>query len=682
MIDLEIGDAEIIARGSAGPIAISVAGWNPIEEAGDIEIVPVDVTCSGYLSKFQLSTEIFDSPLMIRSLDGDIRDVEGIDESDIFYHGEAIVSKSVTLPKGKYQLKKVIGMVTIYSVISGPAKIHIGGYQNLSIIPTRPTLVTFGFRDNNSIASETVTVPMSARGLATAISYFQTGLSTQSPDRSFLTFRTPPPNIDFGTLDIPSSIERSDRMADIEIVCPDRIETVAATASVAYYLGATVKVDDVDNSVLRIGDGEFELPFSKMPDFQLEIGNLLKLVLWLDSVGRGLGEYGKGLENLHIRDLLEIEPDRLYDMTAEDRLMEYLTVDYGEIADQFPPWSLGIRIDTNESDLKMLPDLAKQLAIIYPSKVDISDSSPRIELLRTSGPSDERLFGISTSLDTFEEPSEDGIFHLHLRPLASRFYQPEKNTIGITIVRNDDSPNDSFSSFFRERISRLKIPCEINKLSSVPRDELKALVQNPTDFLIFVGDTKNESLGCQDGYLPMEEINTIGAEFFMVDAPDSIDIGFAAAELGVRTAIVGTDTNEWNGIGPAPIGFSLLGFGLADATRLACNFTDSTESVSVIGDGMATHRATSGTGMGILQLSDEPSLSLSATFLPIFPGTDQILYSTPGFAGGNKLAGNVYTRQVSPENLAGTIEVLKEPIIYSDDLYWPEERFQLINAVI
>ena len=682
MIDLEVGDSEIIARGSAGPIAISVAGWNPIEEAGEIEIVPVDVTCSGYLSKFQLSTEVIDSPLTIRSIDGDIQNIEGIDESDIFYHGEAIVSNSVALPQGQYQLKKVIGMVTIYSLISGPAKIQIGGYQNLSVIPERPTLVTFGFRDNNSIASETVTVPMSASGLANAISYFRTGISTESPDRSFLTFRTPPPNIDFGKLDVPSSLKRNCPNSNIELVCPDRIETVAATASVAYYIGATVKVEDVDNSILRVGEGEFEHSFSKMPEFQLEIGNLLKQVLWLDSVGRSLGEYGKGLENIHIRDFIEIEPDGLYEMTAEDRLMQYLKVDYEEIADQFPPWSLGVRIGTSQSDLKMLPDLAKQLAIIYTSEVDVSDNTPRIELLKTAGPSDERLFGTSSSLDRFDKSSEDGVFHLHIRPPSSRFDYPEKNTIGIKIVRNDNSPNDSFSSFLSERLSGLKIPCEIKKLTNVPREELKSLLQKPTDFLIFVGDTKDECFSCEDGYLHIKEIGTIGAEFLMVDAPDSIDIGFASAELGVRTAIVGTETDEWKGIGPTPIGFSLLGFGVADSVRLASNYTDSTENVSVIGDGMATHRVTSGTGMGILQISEKPRLSLAASFFPIIPGTDQILYRTPGFSGANKLAGSVYTRQILAEDLARTIDVLKEPIIFKDDLYWPEERFQLLNAVI
>ena len=682
MVDLEIGDAEIIARGSAGTVSIDVAGWSPTKVKNDIGRIPIDAACSGYVSKFQLSSENYDSRVTIRSMDGDILNVDGIGEEDLLYKSEAVISDIVKVPKGLFRLRKTIGMITMYSLISGPCVIDIRKKWKLEVIPLRPTLVTFGFRDNKDHSAETITVPYDADGLSTAISYFRAGLRTLTPDRSFLTFRAPPPRIEFGKKCIPSSLKKISSASNIEFICPKRVETVAATASAAYYLGATVRVEDVDNTVLRIAENEFVLHFSKMPDYQLEIGEILKRVLWLDSIGRNSGDYGNGLEDVCVSDFIEIETDRLYDLTSEDRLIRYMEVDYGALSEITPPWNLGVRINTTPNDLKMLPDLARQLAIIYPTEIPSNIRSPRKELVTTSGPCNERLFGMSTSLNSYEKSAKDGFFHLQKAPHPTRSNLPEKESIVITLIRNDESTDDRYSLFIRERVNGLEIPLEINKLTNANCEELESVLRNPTDYVIFVGETDGACLVCEDGNLSIESINTICAEFLMVDAPDSIETGLAATDRGVRTAIVGTDSKEWRSIGPAPIGFSLLGFGLADATRLACNFTDSTASVSVIGDGMATHRATSGTGMSIIQISEEPILTLAAIFFPTFPGTDQILNSTPGYSGANKLAGNVYTRQVSPKNLAGTIEVLEEPIIYNDDLYWPDERFQLINPVI
>lgn len=683
MIDLEVGDTEIIARGSAGSVVIDVAGWSPSEEERDIGHVPVDATCSGYISKFQLISENFDTRVTIRAIDNDIRNVlDDIDEGDMLYEGEAVISDSIRLPEGDYRLKKTIGMITMYSLISGPSIVNIRDKWQLTVIPEHPTCVTFGFRDNRNISTESVTVPQNANGLAAALSYFRTGLRTLSPDRSFLTFRAKPPRIKFGDKFIPSSVKQKDPDSEIEIVCPKRINAVAATASAAYYLGAKVRTSKIEKPVLRIGHGEFEHPFSKMPDFQVEIGHMLRRVLWLDCVVRNAGPYGKGFEDICISDSLGIELDRLYNSTAEDRLIEYLRIDYDEISDQFPPWSLGVRINITPDDLKMLPDLARQLAIIYPSDINVRCQSNDSGVVTNAGPLDERLFGMSTSIDSSQKKAKDGYFYLHPTSNVSISDLPQKKSISISVVRNDKSPDDRFNSFLQERADGLEIPLKINRITNASSEEMISLLQEPTDYFVFVGETADECLATSDGALSIKEVDTIGAEFLLLDTPNSFDIGLAAVERGVRTTIVGNDSKKWDGIGPAPLVFSLFGFGMVDATWLACNYTDSTADVSVIGEGMVTHRAASGVGMSTMRIKERPHVSLEAKFFPVFPGTDQILNRTPGFSGANTLAGNVYTRQLSTEDIPRTIDILEEPIIYEDEVYWPDERFQLQNPVV
>ena len=682
MIELDIGDTDIRAIGSTGTVAIKVAGWNPTDAEKDISYVPVDATCSGYLSKFQLSSGHYNAPLTIRSLNGNIRNiVENIDEGDMVYEGEAAVTKPISLPTGEYQLNKVIGMITIYSLISGPANIYPRKNSRLTVIPERATQVTFGFRDNGNVASEGLTVPHTAEGLATAITYFQTGLRSNSPDRSFLAFRAPPPRIDFGDFDIPDSLQNIDINTNIEIVCPETIEAVAATASTAYYLGAGVRVEDVDYPSLIISDLDYEYQLPEMPKFQIAMSDLLEQIFWLDCVVRNAGPYGTEFEDIPNNENLDFDPDQLYKMPFDERLIKYLDIEYNEISDCFPRWSLGATINTIEADLKMLPDLAYQLAKIYSFDFKINYQSCDNNIMANAGPLGERLFGMSTTMNSFSDIDQIGTFHLCPATYESISDRHNKKA-RITIIRNDIDPDNRYKRFFEEREIDLEIPLNINRHVSVETEDLALLLKESTDYLIFVGETTGKRLVCPDACLSLNDVGKIESEFLLIDSPDSVEAGKTAAKLGIRGAIVGTRSDDWNSIGPSPIGLSLFGFGLADATWFACNFTDSTSNVTVIGDGMATYRATSGTGKGVSRINYDDSVSLDSVFIPILPGIGQIVYKAPGFSGANTLAGKIYNRRLDFKDIPETLEMLEEPVIYENKIFWPGEKFQLINPVV
>lgn len=136
-----------------------------------------------------------------------------------------------------------------YVGFSGPARVRrVEGSLSVSFPDRGP--ITVGFERNRS-ALETVTVPRTPTGVATAITHLSAALRTEGADRSHPAFRSHPPLVEFGDeVEVPASIRATTPDTGIRLAVPATIADSFVAAPLAYYLGATVVAEERSAPVL------------------------------------------------------------------------------------------------------------------------------------------------------------------------------------------------------------------------------------------------------------------------------------------------------------------------------------------------------------------------------------------------------------------------------------------------
>lgn len=208
----------------------------------------------------------------------------------------------------------------------------------------------------------TVTVPATADGLATALTYAGARTTETGPARSHPDCRPHPPLVAFGEESVPDGLVANRPETEATLTLPADRATMFVAAPLAYYLGARVEVVEGTPPTLDLPDRSHE--FDPLPAFQHEVASLLCDTFFLDGVVRE--RPGEGAD---CREDLVVDagccPYALTEATPGERVARYLDCDRDRVAEARPEWHLATYADHGEEEARCLPYLLDAMSLVY-----------------------------------------------------------------------------------------------------------------------------------------------------------------------------------------------------------------------------------------------------------------------------------------------------------------------------
>ncbi|WP_227373570.1 hypothetical protein [Haladaptatus halobius] len=679
-------------------ITVRAPDWR---EGGHIHEIdrPVDESVAGYASKLRFPPNL----VSITELNSDERHQHGSD------------TEMLTLPDGDY-LANIHGNIKTYLRFSGSATIQKTPDFDALIIDFHDTIpITLGFRSHHKVPVDTITVPPTTDGLATAITYASSSHKTSGPDRSYPSLRGHPPRFEIGEeVDIPQQVRDGKKEAGIEIRVPDEFDSLFVTAPLAYYLQADVFVEQRSAPVLRAPSINFTYHFSPLPDYQHEVAELLRRVFFLDCLVRNAGPYRWNLAEMSLLDEVDIDAKAVYDSTPAEQLVAYDLTEFERIDDDLPDWHLSMYVEPSVENISTLPYLLSNLGLVY---LPESSNLNRNELLDASlgdfyrnAPSasnvpqravaggDSYRVGSTENVNSVDRVKPelhrgrvhgwlaDGVpidvFKVEPSTYRNRFnyFNREEGDIEVVLILNDkkmDDERETVSDIYLDRAKDL--PINITVRDHLTRAELAEVFESQYDFVHYIGHCEESGLRCIDGNLAIEDIEQSKVQTFFLNACGSY---YEGLELVRKGSVAGAVTfNKVLNKQAAKVGISFArllinGFSIQHALQLARRRIMMNKDYSVVGDG--TH-----------------TLTQSENYLPVWgqikTDTDDFLLTYKSLSVSMSMVGGCYQPYIDDndklylhgndaafsfdeDELCSFLRRAEMPILYDGELYWSEEE--------
>lgn len=650
---------------------VDTDGWLTCEQSLSIPR-PVDATIAGETSTLKFP------PVFVTA--------ERLDGEETVEFGSEV--GPIDLPDAQYVLRVDANILT-YVRFDGPARLSKPGYEQAIVSFPDATQVTLGFRSRVQSPPESITVPGTPSGVATALSYLSAGHRTTTPDRSFPTMRGHPPTVELGDeTDIPEVVAQRREESDVELTLPPRLDYLFPASPATYYLGATVRTQPGATPTLRTPDRTRELP--SLPEFPLECASLLRRTFVLDCLVRNAGPYGTDLAEARALDSLGLDADALYDQSIATRLDAYLDAPFDDVSDVFPEWHLSMYVDPTLDHVETLPYLLHTLPnVLLPSSEPLSGS----ERLSRSLDDFYRQRETSVSVDLVNPHLGPGRAHGWLAPGAPidvfkalpsaytnrfRYRQRAADPISVVAVLNDNDMADEHAEaarIYRQRARDLDLDITIREHLST--EELAAVFETPADLVHYIGHCEESGLRCRDGNLSVSTLETSRVQTFFLNACGSFDEG---VELVQQGSVAGAVTfNKVLDSHAARVGttFARLlmnGFCIERALRLARRRIMMGKDYTVVGDG--THVLTQSESFvpGNVELARTPDGEFDLTYevftpsahgghyQPHLPDTEQ-----------SRLIGHPTERRLDRDALVRFLDLADTPVVYDGDIHWSTE---------
>lgn len=562
----------------------------------------------------------------------------------------------------------------------------------------RVTLVTIGFRSHADYPSERVRVPPTPEGLSVALSSLGTSHHTETPDRSYPSMRGHPPAIEIGP-EADAAIDRSDDSeSSVRLLLPPSLEYAFYSASLAYYLGASVEVGDVANPVLRFEDQEYVLPRS-VGDFSRRVANLLSRVFYLDCLVRNVGPYGFDIAELDLLDEVSIEADEVYPLPLADRLVEYVGVDFERISRRLPRWPLSVSIGAQPENVPALSRLSYCLALLFPPESNTVDEGTAVErslsdfCRSVSSNSQHGTTRYSNIVDpvnrvgTLHGWFADGIPLDAFKGVPSAFTSrggpptdPSPRTVAV--VLNDGEMGAEFAevvSAYRERGGVCSIDVDLS--SRLTMSELATIFRSPYDVVHYIGHCEPQGLRCEDGNFSVDSVSETRVNSVFLNACESYDQGLSFIRKGGNSCAVtiGDVLDEQaQKVGTTFAQLLGRGFGFGFALVLARCRAIMNRQYAIIGDGtnvLSQGETSLPTALYISESRPDAYRVRPYLCSPTFHGS--IRYEFP--ESNPVLAGNDGHQLLSRDELRQKLSSTDHPILFEDEFYWPGELLQELS---
>ncbi|SEO72814.1 hypothetical protein SAMN04487948_104400 [Halogranum amylolyticum] len=594
----------------------------------------------------------------------------------------------IDLPPDEYVVR-VDGNVLTYVRFDGAARLEKPGYEQAIISFPEPTTVTLGFRSRVQSPPETMTVPRTPAGVATALSHFPAGHRTATPDRSFPTMRGHPPLVEFGDeTDVPDVVAERREAVDVELTLPPRLDYLFPVSSLAHYLGATVRTEPAATPTLRTPDRTREL--SSLPEFPRECAALLRRAFMLDCLVRNAGPYGTDLSETRHLETLGLDAAALYDRPISSRLDAYLDAPFERVSEAFPEWHLSMYVDPTFDHVETLPYLLSILPNVFlPSSEPLSGS----ERLSRSLDDFYRRQESSVSVDLVKPDLGPGRVHGWLAPSApidvfkavpsaysNRFDYRRRASepISVVAVLNDNEMAEEHAEaarIYRHRATELDLDITVREHLST--DELADVFETSHDLVHYIGHCEESGLRCRDGNLSVSSLRESNAQTFFLNACGSFHEG---VELVRQGSVAGAVTfNKVLDSHAARVGttFARLlmnGFCIERALRLSRRRIMMGKDYTVVGDG--THVLTQSENYvpGEIELSNTPDGQFDLTY-EVFSPSAHGGYYQPYLPGNDQshLIGYATSHRLDREALTRFLDIADTPVVYDGDIHWSNE---------
>lgn len=455
-----------------------------------------------------------------------------------------------------------------------------------------PTRIRVGVRSTHKEPAATITTTDDLPDVMRAISHFGSALKDTSPMRSYPTLRGHPPDIKRGDeLQIPDELETPDTGVTIQL--PPNPQDVYATASPAFFLGATVEPGDVPRIVTADG---FEHRLDTDRGVRGELDRVLKQTFILDVATRTAGPYDYTTdEHTALRTELAKPVEELYDASLAERLRYYLDVPFEAVEANLPEWPVAARVAPTPENVEALPHLANDLATIHPptvasrsANIDTTESVVVPEELDASYPlwfDDGAPVGAS-------KPTV-GAYR------AALGRDPIEGVIDYAVVCNDPTIANEEETVSALLSNPTGLDVDMRPYRELYQDELRALLERGTNVFHFIGDT-GDGFVCKDGELVPAELDSLSVDTFILTAVDSYDAGMDLLDAGAASgvAILGdVPPDAATAIGRFIAQLINLGFSVGKAVDIATRTSEYRDQFIVLGD--ATHDITQPYGVPV-----------------------------------------------------------------------------------
>lgn len=600
----------------------------------DQAVDPKSASTDGFVYPVDSATEVTVSKVRTSFLQSIwIRDLEG--NPIIEFEPD---DGSAEVPPGDHLLEFAgTGMKTYARVVDVGFRLEASS-DSVEVDFDSATKMQLGGRSLHSQPARTLTTTEEPTDLMRAVSLFGNAMKTWSAERTFPSLRGHPPLVELASeCRIPD--ELTPPKTNIKILTLPEYEWLYPVVPLAYWLGATVEPGQpalcVDGERYPLGEAAGYTAASKCEAYEQHVKNILQFTFMLDCAVRTEGFYNVELDSRHRVEAegLPLDFERLYDASLAERVRTYFDLDYSfdDLAARIgrPGWRLTADVQPDSDRATTLPFLARDLSVVRcpsPSELeqpgdDASDGMDDVFARSTSlgngsftasgsgvatrssltpnstSPSDsrERIIGLPKADSMSQAWIGDG-FAIGAAKTSTQSYLQRlekhaegKSRIDIDVIVNDDGMAEeaSVSEIYG---SRDHLAFDIDLHQNLSTDSLAEVFESETDFVHYVGHVDTEGFDCTDGYLSADQLGTVGADTFVLNACASYEQGQRLVDRGAIAGVVTLEdviNSLATKIGKTVARLLNYGFPIGSATSLVQETIFTGSNYVVVGDSNA-----------------------------------------------------------------------------------------------
>jgi hypothetical protein len=654
------------------------------------------------------------------------------------YH-PVTAGEALSLPAGRYLIRATTP-VRLFARVDGPVTVETDDGMVVDFADATP--VSVGFEPSADTPDTTVTVPRTVAGVARAVSTFGAGAEPTGPDRSWPSVRDRPPLVRFGDeTEVPTAVTDDRPETGVRLRLPRTLQTVLVSASLAYYLGATVTVAsgatpglDLDGTTISLGpDGpvpvhdDVTTPTGPVA-FASRASRLLEYTFFGDCLVRGVGPHGDPVAAADRLPEAGLDPQQLYDAPLATRVERYLAAPLGPILADLPAWHLSISavpdyetVDVLSRTAHTLPALSPPRGRRLPAETVVRGggtradgghwrggvSTPAVEPDSPSGVGKRVAAGPDDLLDSARLPDgrvraahDCGVIHGWCAPgqpvtafdavpagfrNRDRFVDDEDGPLSVLAVAGADDHDELPRIVDQYERRRERLALSVETLTEPTVADLARAFERGVDLLHFVGHREPGGLVCADGLFSPTTLAESNARTFFLNACDSYADGVALVERGSVAGVVTCRDVLDEMATSVGVTFARLlahGFSVAGATRVARHRTLVDADYLAVGDGTHVVSQTDDIAPSRYEIetTDEGTVAVVArNFSPDLPGA-QYYHERIDSDDAPRLSGVRKCHQMDTTAFDSFLANNSGPFFYDGDIYWSEELREALLA--
>jgi len=619
-----------------------------------------------------------------------------------------------TLPSGYYSIE-ISSPIKLYIIVQDELDIQVTS-ESATISFGEMTEIYIGARSHHKRPAAKITTTPDPDDMMRAVSYLASSLKTTTCERSYPTLRGHPPEIDVGEkTKIPDILKLPQTGIKIEV--PKNYRHIYIVSPLVYYIGG--ELTQGKEPKIKTEEGfECEL-YTDDLGFEKRVQQILKQCFFLDCITRTEGYYQVNLyEREKIKEKTNIDFSTLYKKPIKEQIREYLQIPYDAIEPHLPQWKLTAHIETDASNISILPFLINDLASIRSAKQTVIKrskdgslgsnidqiSNSILDIRKKINPhSKNSLLNSSATRDLSQTTDVGDLVRIErnesleqtwvgdgipvgaskamIRAFRNRLQRnPTDGDIIITVIVNDEEMASEGNIVDKVYASREQLPFDVEVHQRLKTKELETILRQDIDFLHYIGHIDDEGFECTNGQLDVTEINETGVDAFLLNACSSykqavglINIGAVAGIATIRPVL----NSGAERIGRAIARLLNLGFSFIASLEISKIESVMGENYVLIGDGGLDLTQSKGGIPSLSKIHRENGLN-KVEYRTYSTRRKNIGSMTIPYAKNNKkyflTSGHTGEFKMNDDDLIEFLSMGEMPVITESNLYWSDEN--------